>query len=162
MGKRSASCPDFFLTTDGLPVTCGGAQVPAMVVPANGSVGAQAGTLLSNSREMVVLFEWDGSSATVKDVDYVTWGAQFDDATRIDKTGVAGYQNDTTRGSQAGADATFSGTGPGAIERCNAMEPGEVPSGGNGITGHDETSEDFASSFTEATTPSPGGKNACL
>lgn len=164
-------CPDFFLEATGQAVSCGGANVPAMLVPANGSVGDQAGKLLSNDREMIVLFQWDGSSATVKDVDYVTWGDQFIDASRIDKTGVSGYQNDTARGSQTGADAVFEmeggapEAGPTAarsIERCDAMEPGEVLTGGNGLTGHDETSENFASSFTKQEVPTPGVKNSCL
>ena len=164
-------CPDFFLEATGQAVSCGGANVPAMIVPANGTVGSDVGKLLSNEREMVVLFAWDGSSAAVKDVDYVTWGDQFIDASRVDKTGVSGYQNDTARGSQTGADATFEleggapEAGPSAarsIERCDATEPGEVLSGGNGITGHDETSENFASSFSKQEVPTPGVKNGCL
>ena len=50
---------------------------------------------------------------------------------------------------------------PLAIERC-AMETGEKTTGGNGITGHDETSEDMSASFKSAATPSPGTKNSCL
>ncbi len=49
---------------------------------------------LSDSREMVVLFEWDGvavANSAVKDVDYVTWGAMFEAGTRVGKTGVSGY-----------------------------------------------------------------------
>jgi hypothetical protein len=120
---------------------------------------------------MVILFFWDGTSATVKDVDYVTWGANYVEATRVDKSGVAGYANDTPRGSQSSVDAAFeleAGVpegGPGAarsIERCNAMEPGEVFTGGNGITWHDETSENLASSFGKQEVPTPGVKNSCL
>lgn len=166
-----AGCPDLFLTSDGQPVSCGGGDVPSMLVPANGSVGDQAGALLSNGREMIVLFTWDGSSTAVKDVDYVTWGADFTDSSRVDKSGVTGYQNDTPRGSQSSANATFPleggapEAGPGAarsIERCDAQEPGETLAGGNGSTGHDETSEDFSVSFSTQEVPTPGAKNSCL
>ncbi|APR79955.1 Hypothetical protein A7982_05302 [Minicystis rosea] len=95
---------------------------------------------------------------TVKDVDYVTWGTTFDDATRVDKTSVAGYQPDTTRASQksAAAPGTFQ-----SIERCT-LESGEKQSGGNGITGQDVTSEALDTSFVVQATPTPGVKNACL
>ncbi len=89
------SCPDFTLNSTGAALSCGGGSVPAMTIPTNGSVGSSAGALISNEREMIVLFSWDGSASTVKDVDYVTWGTTFDANTRIDKTGQAGYQNDT-------------------------------------------------------------------
>ena len=165
------SCPDFFVEATGQAVSCGGGNVPAMVVPANGSVGDQAGSLLSNDREMVMLFQWDGSSATVKDVDYVTWGTEFSDATRVDKTGETGYQDDTSRATQTGAMASFEleggvpEGGPSAarsIERCDPTEAGEVLNGGNGITGHDETSESLISSFDMQEVPTPGAKNGCL
>jgi hypothetical protein len=134
-----------------------------MLIPANGSVGANDGALLSNDREMVVLFTWDGAATTVKDVDYVTWGTNFDNNSRADKTGVAGYQADTARNAQKPASLvlTDGGVGNVSIERCG-IDNGETLSGGNGITGHDETSEDLGASFASQNTPSPGTKNACL
>jgi hypothetical protein len=118
-----------------------------------------AGAALSNDREMVVLFTWDGNTShTLKDVDYVTWGTVFEDATRVDKTGLPGYKPDTARGSQVGAGL------PGVFEsivRC-VLETAEQTFGGNGITGHDETSERFDTAFTVQATPSPGVKNTCL
>lgn len=147
-------CPDFVLSTTAY--TCTNGTAKAMVAPTNGGIGDTAG--LSNDREMVVLFTWDGSASTVKDVDYVTWGTMFDDATRMDKTGVSGYQADTPRANQKGAVA------PGlfaSIERCT-LETGETLSGGNGLTGHDETSEPLDTNFVVQATPTPGTKNACL
>lgn len=134
-----------------------------MNIPTNGSVGNQAGALISNDREMIVLFRWNGSAATVEDVDYVTWGATFDDNTRIDKTGVTGYKADTARAAQKSANQGVAGDGGAnlAIERC-AIESSEKLSGGNGMTGHDETSEDMATSFKSQASPSPGTKNTCL
>jgi hypothetical protein len=134
-----------------------------MNIPTNGSVGNQVGALVSNEREMIVLFRWDGSASTVQDVDYVTWGTLFDNDTRIDKTGVTGYKADTARSAQKPAAAGTVGDSGAAvvIERC-AIESSEKLSGGNGLTGHDETSEDFGTSFKAATAPSPGTKNSCL
>jgi len=80
-------CPDFILATTAL--TCANGTAAAMIAPTNGGIGDKAGALLSNDREMVVLFQWDGSSSTVKDVDYVVWGTTFDDAKALHTRGVA-------------------------------------------------------------------------
>jgi hypothetical protein len=162
-------CPNFFLEKSGAAVTCAGASVPAMTIPPNGSVGDKTGALLSNDREMVVLFRWDGAASTVQDIDYVTWGSAFDDNTRVDKTGAPGYKADTARASQKSADTGFvpdagvvdGGASGLSIERC-ALETGEKLSGGNGLTGHDETSENMTATFKSQPNPSPGVKNTCL
>lgn len=146
------ACPDFTLKG-----TFDGCSTKAMNAPVDGSIGASAG--LSNSREMIVLFHWDGDAAhDVEDVDYVTWGTDFDDNTRVDKTGQGSYKPNTARASQKAAAAPPPTQ---SIERCKA-EPGEKTSGGNGLTGHDETSEDLAAAFTVQAKPTPGKKNACL
>jgi len=145
------SCPDFVLAAS--PATCGAAQIPTMRVPENGGIGTSAGSLVSNDREMVMLFCWGGGNAPLHDVDYVTWGTEFEDATRVDKTAVAGYLPDTPRASQKPALA------PGplqSISRCNAAEASETTSGGNGLSGHDETSEDFGAAFELLCEASPG------
>lgn len=118
------------------------------------------GTLLSNMREMLVLFRWDGVlDSNVEDVDYVTWGDEFEDVTRIDKTGVGTYAADTARDMQKPALAPFGGN---SIERCpDGVEVGEKQTAGNGVTGHDETSEDFAGAFKATMPPTPGAANAC-
>jgi hypothetical protein len=156
-------CPDYYVNATGSAVTCNGNSVLAMLIPTNGSVGDQEGQLISNDREMIVLFTWDGSATTVRDVDYVVWGTGFDDNTRIDKTTVSGYQPDTQRSAQkpAALGLVDGGTGNVSIERC-AIETGEKLDSGNGLTGHDETSEDFGASFSSQFTPSPGTKNSCL
>jgi hypothetical protein len=157
------SCPTFTMNATGAALSCNGGNVPAMTVPPNGSVGANAGALFSNDREMIVLFTWDGSANTVKDVDYVTWGTNFDDNTRIDKTGISGYQPDTARNLQKPANQGVAGDGGASlsIERCSA-ESAETQTGGNGLTGHDETSEDMTTAFVSQASPSPGTKNSCL
>ena len=153
-----AACPDFYVTADGSPTTCDGNPVPSMTIPTNGSGGENLGSLLSNGREMVVLFRWNGTGATVQDVDYVTWG-DLDDNSRIDKTGVDGYADDTARASQMIAPTAAANS---SIERCDLDEPEESTTGGNGLTGHDETSEDLGASFVETDSPTPGAANGCL
>ncbi len=91
---------------------------------------------LDNAAETLVLFYWDGSSATVKDVDYVLWGSLI---CAVDKSGVAGYQNDTPVEQQ-----TFTPTHQDGQKLQRISDEGSEPSsGGNGITGHNETGENL-------------------
>ena len=97
--------------------------------------------LLHNDAEILILFEWDGSASTVQDIDYFLWG---DNSHAIDKTGLSGYSADTPVAQQVflpahGDDSTY--------VRVDLNESGETTSGGNGITGHDETSEDLAAAW---------------
>ena len=46
-----------------------------------------------------------------------------------------------------------------SISRCSA-ESGETQSGGNGVSGHDETSENLTATF-KLTTKTPGAPNTC-
>lgn len=98
----------------------------------------------------LVLFTWDGNAATVKDVDYIVWGSS--ETYRTNKSQVAGYLSDTPVGQQsplAGSPGTDS------YQRLCLNERSEKKTGGNGITGHDETSEDLEWSWTVAV-PTPG------
>ena len=91
---------------------------------------------LDNAAETLVLFYWDGSSATVKDVDYVLWGSLI---CAVDKSGIAGYQNDTPVEQQAFTPTHQDGQ---KLQRISD-EGSEPSSGGNGITGHNETGENL-------------------
>jgi hypothetical protein len=150
-------CPDFVVSPTGSALPCGTSSVPAMLVPPNGGVGTNV--TFSNARELLVLFVWNGVAGhAVQDVDYVTWGTEWDDNSRVDKTGIAGYVADTPRAEQTAAPA------PGANEsigRCSADETGESGSSGNGLTGHDETGESLNTTFRILSTPSPGVVNVC-
>ena len=150
-------CPDFILADKDL--TCVSGVAKAMLAPTNGGIGATSG--LSNDREMVMLFHWAGVVNTpVDDVDYVTWGTTFEDPTRVDKTGLAGYAADTARASQKGATPPAPTQ---SIERCGPTpEKGEKSVGGNGLTGHEETSEPLDTNFVIQAKPTPGVKNTCL
>ena len=145
---------------DTVAYTCATGSAAPMRVPTNGGLDpTKQGTLLSDAREMLILFRWDGVEATVHDVDYVTWGAMFDvGASRIEKTTVSGYKADTAAASQQPADAPLAAH---SIVRCDAAEKGETLTGGNGLTGHDETSEALGASFKDTATPTPGTPGGC-
>jgi hypothetical protein len=120
---------------------------------------------LTNGDEVVILYHWDGTTDLVHDSDYLL----YDDAgyvpnEAVDKTGVSidGPDADTDSSTYA-ADTPISdqhfGESPGygfSLHRVDYTEGNETTTGGNGLGGSDETSEDtdvtFAISF-----PTPGG-----
>ncbi len=126
--------------------------IPDMLEATDGSIGGQGG--LSNSGEFVVLYYWDGASDLVKDVDYLVWG---DKAEAVDKTGVSidgpdadtdssTYLADTPIADQyiVNTDNDDDGNPHDAdltAQRRLDLEDVENWSAGNGIAGHDETSE---------------------
>ncbi len=104
--------------------------------------------------EVAILYYWDGTSDLVKDVDYVLWG---DKAEAVDKTGVTidGPDADSDGSTYAAEtaiadqyvvnadnddDANPHDSGMSAQRRLD-VEDVENWLGGNGLTGHDETSE---------------------
>ncbi len=92
---------------------------------------------LSNP-EVLILFYWDQESVMIQDVDYFQWGS-VSESLAIDKTGIWDYLPDTPI-----AEQFFMGNiGADLIYLRNGAEEDEITSGGNGITGHDETSENF-------------------
>ncbi len=139
------------------------ATVPDMVAPGTDYIGSNAG--LTNAGESLILFYWDGASDLVKDVDYVVWG---DKEEAVNKTGVqkdgpdadttpTTYLDDTPIADQISASPDVPHGSGKSMARITLNEANEKTSGGNGITGHDETSEDLAAAFTEADL-SPGEK----
>ena len=155
-------CPDFMAAGfDGEGddmIRCAGTPIPLMRNPMNAGAGRNAGQMISNSREMVMLFQWTGG--LIEDLDYVIWGDDTDSATRVDKSMIGGYQADTAIAAQ-NANAATPPSGSTAIVRCDANEPGETMTGGNGPTGHDETSENFSAAWMDSTR-SAGSVNPCL
>jgi DNA/RNA endonuclease YhcR with UshA esterase domain len=126
-----------------------------------GLINNQGG--LTNSGEMVILYHWDGQSDLVDDVDYLVYG---DKEEAVDKTGVSidgpdpgtdpsTYLDDTAIPQQISASPGQPHDIGESIQRLTLTENGETQSGGNGITGHDETSEDLVSSFPVGA-PNPG------
>lgn len=129
-------------------------------------VGSSVG--LSN-REMVILFYWDGESDLIKDVDYVIWGDNT--SIFVDKSGVSidgpdpdnlesTYLNDTAVNLQ-NYFPTAPITGK-SMGRISVTENGETFLNGNGIYGHNETSEPIASNFELLQTPSPGATDLTI
>jgi hypothetical protein len=108
---------------------------------------------LTNGDEMIMLYYWDGMSDLVGDVDYVLYNSASptpnDEA--VDKSGVtidgpdpdttgSTYLNDTPLANQLSALSPTSGF---STQRFDYTEGAQVMSGGNGVTGSDETSEDM-------------------
>ena len=140
--------PDFELFEDGATPDA----VPELVEVFPGSI--HAGTLvggtntpsLTDNAESLVLYRWDGASDLVQDVDFVRWGVAATTSILFDKTGVtvgsSTYAADTPVASQQTVSATTLAFGS-AYARNNADEGAESTAGGNGLTGHNETSENF-------------------
>jgi len=109
---------------------------------------------LTNGGEILVLFDWDGVSDLVRDIDYVVFGSTGD---KVDKSGVSvgngTYLPDTAVASQSSGSAPNSGK---SLHRCQTSEDTETKQGGNGITGHDETSESSSAAWKIASPPTPG------
>ena len=110
------------------------------------TIGGSPNVKLDNVAETLVLFSWDGTSTTVKDVEYLIWGTDNASAGvyMLDKSGVAGYLADTPVTSQSYMTTHTDGF---KLIR-NSLEGTETSSGGNGITGHDETSENLAHTWS--------------
>jgi len=158
-GIHGGRCPDFYLPAGGLmpdggavplgPCTAAVAMRSATMA---GTIGRTAG--LTNGGEPAVLFRWDGVAPLVTDVDYVFWGATSTTNLAVDKTGTAAmgamYLPDTVAAMQQ--RTTAPGNGAAAI-RCNYAETGERMTGGNGVGGHDETSEPLMTTWRTTTAP---------
>ena len=121
-------------------------ELPALA----GVVGSTAG--LTDTDEMIVLFRWSNGDL-VTDLDYVVYG---DTSDAMDKSGVtvgaSTYQPETAAASQVPADNPGSGK---STHRCDTAEASESKSGGNGSSGHDETSENGPAAWKIADQPTP-------
>ena len=133
-------------------------SVPNMVAVGGASIGANAS--LTDGGEPILLFSYLGGDH-ISDVDYLFYGAVSAGNQMVDKTGVVSgawsYLADTPAALQHAAAAPGE---TGSIHRCVYAEVHETAAQGNGIAGHDETSEDVAAAFalgTNAAQRSPGG-----
>ncbi|HTL36180.1 MAG TPA: hypothetical protein VL326_23775 [Kofleriaceae bacterium] len=96
---------------------------------------------LTDSGATVILFHWDGTSGLVQDVDIMVVGQPSLTNVLIDKSGV--MQNGMTYKTDANTIAAQT-SAPGidqSTKRIKREAANETETGGNGITGHDETSE---------------------
>ncbi|MCI0692366.1 choice-of-anchor D domain-containing protein [candidate division KSB1 bacterium] len=121
---------------------------------------------LADAGEMVVLLKWNGNSDLLQDVDFVAWG-KISTADSINKTGfgVDGrdadnfssyYDNDTDFALQHAIANQAHDILKSWQRRPTPREFGELRAGGNGISGHDETSERLEEAFRELP-PTPIG-----
>lgn len=130
--------------------------IPDMREATSGSINGQGN--LSDNGEVLILYYWDGQSDLVKDVDYVVWG---DKAEAVDKSGVSidgpdadsdasTYADDTPEAEQKVVNADNDedemphDEGMSAQRRLDVEDLENWEANGNGITGHDETSEDLS------------------
>ena len=148
-----------FTTTYGKPadfeIKGDDANTPDMAKPSPTSVGATVG--FSNASEVLILFYWDGQSDLVQDVDYAVWGTK---AEAVNKTNVSidGPDADTNTSTYLAdtpvADQIVVNTENDAdtdphdvnnsAQRKLEVEDLETWTGGNGLTGHNETSENLS------------------
>jgi hypothetical protein len=141
----------FEVTQDG-----SGDGVPDMVPWGSNPTGTLS---MANNGECVGLVTWDGTSDRVADLDWVCWltttfipNKDVDYPLGIDGPDadheVSFFAEDRANGVPApDAPQGFS------IHRTSLAEPGEVTTGGNGVTGHDETSENWSSWIVADETP---------
>ncbi|HVP39365.1 MAG TPA: PKD domain-containing protein, partial [Candidatus Saccharimonadales bacterium] len=105
---------------------------------------------LSNGGESVVLYYWDGQSALVTDIDYAFWGTNTGTYV-VNKTGITlngqTYQPDTPAGSQVPIASTGHANGS-MFRREDFTEGTQKTSGGNGVGGRDETSENLGTTWS--------------
>ena len=131
--------------------------------------------ILANTGEVVTLFEWDGESDLVRDIDIVVAGeAPATSHQLIAKQVLAPRGVDGPDGDDAltpylpdGASLPFMqvrDATDGSYERVAFEGEYEAASGGNGMEGHDETSEDTRNTWEQvpASTPTPGEVPASL
>ena len=149
--------PDFDINPNGVD---DGDAIPDML---NGGSGIGSNSGLTNSGEVIVLFYWDGVSDLVQDVDIALWGdkdeavvktgAKKDSKTDADEDSTE-YFADTPVDNQDVIAAAAHVNGKSWQRIDLSTEGSETLTGGNGITGHDETSENLSVTWTEAD-PSP-------
>ena len=123
----------------------------------NGTISCDADacseqSILEDDAEALILFYWDEelSAVTVEDVDYFLWGSN---SNAIDKTNIGEYLDDTPVGDQEYQSIHEDGY---TFIRTDFSEGSEMNTLGNGITGHDETSENLNSTWLILETPEFG------
>jgi len=147
-------------------------EVPEMLEAFPGSIGYGLGSTatntphvtegwLSDTGESLMLYRWNGTSDLVEDLDYVLWGTA--NTYRVNKTGLSvdGPDVGTGGGTYLADTPVASQQTLGvhnfdkALARTNLDETGETATGGNGATGHNETSEPLVSTWNSAADQTP-------
>ncbi len=127
-------------------------KVPDMIALGLGAPPAG----LTDAEEAIILLRWDGTGDLIEDVDYVAWGAPLVNKTALGLDGVDSasvqsyYDNETSDSLQKPAASQAHALLKSWQRRPAPREFGELGAGGNGISGHDETSENLARAFKQA------------
>lgn len=150
--------PAFEVAYTGAAAPANDPNVPDMRAAFPGSVpSVPDSATLSNAGECMNLYYWDGQTDIVTDVDYMFWGSNT--LTYVnDKTGKSvdgpdadstptAYKADTTPASQVPAASTGHTNGN-AFRREDFNEGTQKTTGGNGVDGRDETSENLATTWS--------------
>ena len=114
-----------------------------------GAIGFGSNKIKDNA-ELIILFKWNGEANNlIEDVDYFVWSSLEGITKVVDKTGVGNYLDDTSLENQlyftkeAKKYYAYSRIG---LEEISEAD-GSSNHHGNGISGHDETSENFRESW---------------
>ncbi len=128
-----------------------------------GSINGQGG--FTNGDEVCILYYWDGASDLVVDVDYLLYNAGSPAANNesVSKTGVSidGPDADTDSSTyldEVADSLQISALNHGfgfSLHRIDYSEGTQDTTGGNGVGGRDETSENLDVTFTNNSIPSP-------
>ncbi len=144
--------------------TAFGADPTYSIADGNVTVVTSMSPSLTDSGEVVVLFQWDGAASVVHDVDLMIAGTPTSGNTLVTKSGypqlTSSYKTDSNSiTAQAGAPTT------GFSTKRILREPGHETQtgGGNGYTGDDETSEATGTTWDSTfSAPTPGAVPAAL
>ncbi len=120
---------------------------------------------LVDTSSSLILYYWDQFSDLIDDCDIANWGPT--DTVRVDKTGASidgpdanadtsAFKADTATGSQDVISETAHEEGN-SYQREDNTEGAETKTGGNGMFGHDETSEDLSNTWSSDKAAAPGG-----
>lgn len=134
---------------------------PTYSITAGDMIATAVGTgpTLTDAGELVVLFSWDGTADLVQDVDIMIAGSpSAANGLMPSKSGVMqGASTYATDTNTIAAQASAPGSGLSTKRIMSESAHETQGSMGNGITGHDETSEASAMTWdTTYTAPTPG------
>jgi len=157
----AANSANFFTQFGFVPNYCLKGDLCPIMNGSAGVIGDSAG--LTNNYETVVLFQWDGASDLVSDVDIAWWGAN--EAYKVNKTGVnidSDFDGDQINQTYNADDSSYSPIHNTAHDSGKSFkrimpldETDEIANGGNGITGHDETTENLSASWNHTSGADP-------
>lgn len=112
-----------------------------------GSFGLGNDDRLDDAQECLILFYWDGDAGSlVKDIDYFLWGSYTN---AVVKTDIGNYADDVIDSAQDYFLTSHNNYY--SFSRISVAE--NEAEGGNGISGHDETSEAFNTNWSIIQSP---------